>query len=145
MQFHSVSIGEIEDDIVNYFTHRFGTPPSALTPATDLKQMYKFNPTNWAQLADTLSNLPWMIHLGIRLAQGDMATVATVGQLAYLIFTKMQHVVVAPAPATHVTPVTALMSLSPHALPHSPNKPTVVAQPGSSKTGHKKGVASDKK
>jgi hypothetical protein len=39
MSLYSVSIADIEDDIVNYFAQRFGTDPTGLTPATDLKAM----------------------------------------------------------------------------------------------------------
>ena len=111
MQLYTVSIAEIEGDIVNYFSARYGTPPAALTPATDLKKMYNFNGSAWAQMGDTLSRQPWIIHLGIKLSQNDMMTVTTVGRLAYVIFSKMQHVVAATTPA-QVTPLKSLMNLS---------------------------------
>jgi hypothetical protein len=116
MQLFSVSIGEIEEDIVAYFVKTMGASPSSLTPATDLRKMFRFSAAAWAQLADTLSNQGWMLHIGVRLAQADMMTVSTVAQLSYLIFTRMRHVVVAAA-APSVTPLRDLMSMSALARP----------------------------
>jgi hypothetical protein len=111
MQLYSVSIGEIEDDIVGYFVNTMGASPSSLTPATDVRKMFSFGAAAWAQLADTLSNQPWMLHIGVRLAQADMMTVSTIAQLSYLIFTRMRHVVVA-ASAPSVAPLKDLMTIS---------------------------------
>jgi len=134
MSLYSVSIGDIEDDVTSYFSHRFGTDLSALTPATDVKQMYNFSADAWAQLGDTLSGLPWMRHLGVRLSHPDMMTVTTVGQLSFLIFSRMQHVVTAK-PATPVTPVNSLMRLSPHAL--AGGTPKGAGKPQKAKNGAK--------
>jgi hypothetical protein len=111
MQLFSVSIGEIEEDIVGYFVRTMGASPSSLTPATDVRKMFRFSAAAWAQLADTLSNQPWMLHIGVRLAQADMMTVSTIAQLSYLIFTRMRHVVV-PAAAPSVAPLKDLMRIS---------------------------------
>jgi hypothetical protein len=116
MQLFSVSIGEIEEDVVAYFVRTMGASPSSLTPATDLRKMFRFSAAAWAQLADTLSNQGWMLHIGVRLAQADMMTVSTVAQLSFLIFTRMRHVVAAAA-APSVTPLRDLMSMSALALP----------------------------
>jgi hypothetical protein len=51
----------------------------------------------WAQLADTLSNQPWILHIGVRLAPAGMMTVSTIAQISYLIFTRMRDVVVPAA------------------------------------------------
>ena len=133
MQLYSVSIGDIENDIVNYFSSRYGTDPSALTPATDLKKTYNFKPPAWAQLGNALSHLPWMVHLGVILSANDMMTVSTVAQLAYCIYTKLQHVVIAPT-VTQVTPVKSLMSLSAHAVP-SPGGTVPKISKGPKKSG----------
>jgi hypothetical protein len=111
MQLYSVSIGEIEQDIVGYFVRTMGASPSSLTPATDVRKMFSFSAAAWAQLADTLSNQPWMLHIGVRLAQADMMTVSTIAQLSYLIFTRMRHVIVATN-APSVSPLKDLMSIS---------------------------------
>jgi hypothetical protein len=110
MQLFSVSIGEIEEDIVGYFVRTMGASPSSLTPATDVRKMFRFSAAAWAQLADTLSNQPWMLRIGVRLAPVDMMTVSTIAQLSHLIFTPMRHVVV-PAAAPSVAPVNDLMSI----------------------------------
>ena len=111
MQLYSISIGEIEEDIVGYFVRTMGASPSSLTPATDVRKMFRFSAAAWAQLADTLSNQPWMLHIGVRLAPADMMTVSTIAQVSYLIFTRMRHVVV-PAAAPSVAPLKDLMSIS---------------------------------
>jgi hypothetical protein len=111
MQLYSVSIGEIEEDIVGYFVKTMGASPASLTPATDVRKMFRFSAAAWAQLADTLSNQSWMLHVGVRLAQAEMMTVSTIAQLSYLIFTRMRHVVVA-AGAPSVAPLRDLMSIS---------------------------------
>ncbi len=111
MQLFSVSIGEIEEDTVGYFVRTLGASPSSLTPATDVRKMFRFSAAAWAQLADTLSNQPWMLHIGVRLAPADMMTVSTIAQISYLIFTRMRHVVV-PAAAPSVAPLKDLMSIS---------------------------------
>jgi hypothetical protein len=89
---NSVLIGEIQDDVVNYFVTRYGTDASDLTPATDLRKMYNFKATAWAQLGNTLSKKKWMKDLGVKLSQNDMMTVSTVAQLAFCIYTKAQNV-----------------------------------------------------
>jgi hypothetical protein len=119
MQLYSISIGEIEEDIVRYFVQTMGASPSSLTPATDLRKMFRFSAAAWAQLADTLSNQGWMLHIGVRLAQADMMTVSTVAQLSYLIFTRMRHVVVAAA-SPSVAPLKNLMSISARTLAPAP-------------------------
>jgi hypothetical protein len=111
MQLISASLADIEDDIINYFSERFGDDPSVLPPATDVRKMYNFKPPAWAQLGDTLSALPWMRHLGVVLSAADMGTVATIEQIAYLIWKRIQHIVAAAAPAT-ITPLTTLMKLN---------------------------------
>jgi hypothetical protein len=140
MQLFSVSIGEIEEDIVAYFVQTMGANPSSLTPATDLRKMFRFSAAAWAQLADTLSNQGWMLHIGVRLAQADMMTVSTVAQLSYLIFTRMRHVVVA-ATSPSVTPLTDLMGMSAlvHPIPASgsPRRRTATKR-GAAKTAAKK-------
>lgn len=78
----SVSIGEIEEDIVGYFVRTMGASPSSLTPATDVRKMFSFSGAAWAQLADTLSNQPWMLHIGVRLVSADMMTVSTIAQIS---------------------------------------------------------------
>jgi hypothetical protein len=116
MQLYSVSIGEIESDIVDYFVQRYGTNPVQLTPAADLRKMYNFGGAAWTELGDTISNLPWMMHLGARLSQNNMMTVSTVAQLAYLICSRMHHVVAAPS-TEQVTPLRSAMDLSADAYP----------------------------
>lgn len=111
MQLFSVSIGEIEEDIVGYFVRTMGASASSLTPATDVRKMFSFSGAAWAQLADTLSNQPWMLHIGVRLAPADMMTVSTIAQISYLIFSRMRHVV-APAAAPSISPLKDLMSIS---------------------------------
>jgi hypothetical protein len=110
-QLFSVSLADIENDLVDYFATRFGDDPSTLTPATDVKKMYNFNSAAWAQLADTLSSLPWMVHLGAVLAQGEMGNVSTLEQLAALIQKHIKHVV-ASASDLQVSPLAPLMKLS---------------------------------
>jgi hypothetical protein len=112
MHLFSVSIGEIEDDLVNYFVEtQPGTRPSELTPATDLKKKFRLSGAAWQQLGDDLSDQPWMVQLGVRLSPNDMMVVSTLGQLANRILTKMQHVVAAPTSA-QITPVKSLMDMS---------------------------------
>lgn len=138
MQLYSVSIGEIEEDIVRYFVQTMGANPSSLTPATDLRKMFRFSAAAWAQLADTLSNQPWMLHIGVRLAQADMMTVSTVAQLSYLIFTRMRHVVVA-ATAPSVAPLKDLMSISARTpAPAATSKRAVKKRPPAAKTSKKR-------
>jgi hypothetical protein len=132
MQLFSVSIGEIEEDIVAYFVNTMGASPSSLTPATDLRKMFRFSAAAWAQLADTLSNQGWMLQIGVRLAQADMLTVSTVAQLSYLIFTRMRHVVAAEA-APSVTPLRNLMTMA--ALTRSLKAPVATRKRAAAKRG----------
>jgi hypothetical protein len=111
MQLYSVSLADIEDHLVEYFAKHYGDDPSVLTPATDVRKMYNFKPGAWAELADALSKLPWMVHLGVVLVQNDMRTVSTLEQIAYLIFKRMQHVI-SPSKPVQVTPLATLMRLS---------------------------------
>jgi hypothetical protein len=110
-QLYSISLADIENDLVDYFSTRFGTNPSTLTPATNVKQMYNFSPPAWAQLADTLSMLPWMVHLGVVLAESEMGSVSTLAQIAALIQKNIKHVVAASADV-QVSPLAPLMKLS---------------------------------
>jgi hypothetical protein len=110
-QLYSVSLADIENDLVDYFSTRFGTPPSDLPPGTNVKQMYNFSPAAWAQLADTLSMLPWMVQLGVVLAESEIGTVSTLAQLAGLIQKNIKHVVASPADL-QVSSLAPLMKLS---------------------------------
>jgi hypothetical protein len=112
MQLFSVSIGDIEDDIVDYFIRtQPGTKPSELTPATDLKKHFRFSGAAWQRIGDDMSDQPWMQHLSVRLSPADMMVVSTLQQLASRILQKMQHVVAAPATA-RVTPLKSMMEMS---------------------------------
>ena len=146
MQLFSISIGEIEEDVVGYFVQTMGASPSSLTPATDLRKMFRFGAAAWMQLADTLSNQGWMLHIGVRLAQADMMTVSTVAQLSYLIFTRMRHVVVAAA-APSVTPLRDMMRMSalarPLQAPIAPRKRTVARRRPAGKAAKKRQRASN--
>ena len=131
-QLYSVSLSDIENDLVDYFATRFGTNPSALTPATNVKQMYNFSPAAWAQLADTLSMLPWMVHLGVVLAESEMNNVSTLAQIAALIQKHIKHVV-APSADVQVSPLAPLMKLSRQAeqAPVQPPPPAPGSPPSS--------------
>jgi hypothetical protein len=129
-QLFSVSLADIENDLVDYFATRFGTNPSNLPPATNVKQMYNFSPAAWAQLADTLSMLPWMVHLGVVLAESEMGSVSTLAQLAALIQKQIKHVVASTADL-QVSPLAPLMKLSRQAqqTPAQPSPPPADASP----------------
>lgn len=96
----TVSIGDVEDELVAYFHDTYGTPVSALSPATDLKKLYGFSGTAWVDVGDKISELPWMDKLSVDLTTTDMMLVSTLGQLAYRIVSKMPQVVSAGPRAT---------------------------------------------
>jgi hypothetical protein len=111
MQLFSVSISEIEIDLIHYFKSNFPQDAAPIFPGSDVKKRYRYTPEAWAELADELSTLQWMIHLGVVLIQDDMRGVSTIAQLAGLIFKHIRHVV---APKSHVvvTSLTTLMRYS---------------------------------
>lgn len=109
MQLLTVSIGDVEDDLVAFFVRHYGTPTTALTPATNLRTLYGFSGNAWIQLGDVISDLPWMRRLGVRLSPQDMMAVSTLGQLAYRIVSKMRQVV-AIASYTALASVKTLMT-----------------------------------
>jgi hypothetical protein len=111
MQLYSVSIREIETDLINYFKASFPADTAPIFPGSDVKKRYRYTPEAWAELADELSKLPWMVHLGVVLIQDDMRGVSTIAQLASLIFKVIRHVV-APMARVEVTPLTTLMRSS---------------------------------
>ena len=111
MQLFSVSIREIEIDLINYFKSSFPEDTAPIFPGSDVRRRYRYTPEAWAELADELSTVPWMIHLGVVLIQDDMRGVSTIAQLAGLIFKHIRHVV-APKTRVEVTPLTTLMRSS---------------------------------
>jgi hypothetical protein len=111
MQLYSVSINEIEIDLIHFFKTTFAEDTAPIFPGSDVKKRYRYTPESWAQLADDLSTLPWMIQLGVVLIQDDMRGVATIAQLAGLVFKHIRHVV-APKNRLEVIPLTTLMRSS---------------------------------
>jgi hypothetical protein len=111
MQLFSVSIREIEIDLINYIKSSFPQYTAPILHGSDVKRRYRYTPEAWAELADELSTVPWMIHLGVVLIQDDMRGVSTIAQLAGLIFKHIRHVVAAKT-RVKVTPLTTLMRSS---------------------------------
>jgi hypothetical protein len=116
MQFYSLSLADIENDLVDYFSSTFHDDPSVLTPATDVRKMYNYTGQSWAELADALSDQTWMRNLGVVLAQGMMSSISTIAQLALLIQKHIKHVVASSAPFP-VTPMAPLMKAARLAAP----------------------------
>jgi hypothetical protein len=108
MQLYSVSINEIETDLINYFRANFPADTAPIFPGSDVKKRYRYTPEAWAELADELSQLPWMVRLGVVLIQDDMRGVTTIAQLAGLISKHIRQVV-APKAHAEVTPLSTLM------------------------------------
>ncbi|HLX13614.1 MAG TPA: hypothetical protein VKS24_00205 [Bradyrhizobium sp.] len=93
-KFLSVSQADIEDHIIAYFVAKFGgTDPASLTAATDLKQRFNYSDPSWAAFAGTLTAMPWMKQIGVRLAQPEMAGATTLGALVALIWKKVPKLV----------------------------------------------------
>lgn len=111
MQLFSVSIREIETDLIHFFQGLFPDDTAPIFPGSDVKKRYQYTPDSWAELADELSTEPWMKQIGVVLIQDDMRAVSTIAQLASLISSLIRHVVAAQAPVD-VTPLKTLMRSS---------------------------------
>ena len=111
MQLFSVSIREIETDLINFFKAAFPADTAPIFPGSDVKKRYRYTPEAWAELADELSTEPWMIHIGVVLIQDDMRGVSTIAQLAGSISKLIRHVV-APQARVEVTPLSTMMRAS---------------------------------
>jgi hypothetical protein len=85
----SVSQADIEDHIITYFVVAFGASAASLSAATDLKLRFNFSDAGWAAFAEILDAQGWMKLIKVRLAQAEMATATTLGQLVSLIWKKV--------------------------------------------------------
>jgi hypothetical protein len=134
MQLFSVSIREIETDLIHYFQRLFPEDTAPIFPGSDVKKRYRYTPESWAELADELSTEQWMIQLGVVLIQNDMRAVSTIAQLAGLISSHIRHVVASQA-RVEVTPLKTLMrSSQPISAPiEAPKKPPKRSKPAAKK------------
>lgn len=82
----TLSVKQIADNLITYFADWSGDPRQDFTEGTDVKARYLFSDAAWADMADGLSQLDWMVTLKVRLKQGEMNTVPRIGQLATLIW-----------------------------------------------------------
>ncbi|WP_407147849.1 hypothetical protein [Bradyrhizobium sp. ORS 86] len=139
MQLFSVSIREIQIDLIHYFQGLFPQDTAPIFPGTDVKKRYRYTPEAWAEVADELSTEQWMVHLGVVLIQDDMRFVSTIAQLASLISNHIHHVV-APQARVEVTPLTTLMRSSKPVLAsiETPKKPTKRAKAAARKAKKRK-------
>jgi hypothetical protein len=108
----SVSLADIEDHLVDYFCDRFHASPATVFPATNVYKDFNFKPAAWRELADALSALPWMQHIGVVLVQADMVPLTTIEQIAYLIFKRIKQVVTTESVVGAAVPLSALMKAS---------------------------------
>jgi len=108
MQLYSISINEIEDDLIDFFRSEWPQHPAPIFPGTDVRNTFNYPPKAWAELADRLSEEPWMRQINVRLFQADMRNLSTVEHIALLISKRLRHVV-APHAQMPVTPLTSLM------------------------------------
>lgn len=93
MQLYSLSLEDIENDLASFFAGHFNTDPSKFPPAANVKTMFNLSTNAWEQMGDVISEQNWMRQIGVVLGPNDMDTVSTVGQVAYLIFKRIKHVV----------------------------------------------------
>ncbi|MDB5654127.1 MAG: hypothetical protein JWQ94_1740 [Tardiphaga sp.] len=127
MQLFSVSLKEIEDDLIHYFATTFPSDPAPIFTGTNVKKRYRYTNESWGDLADTLSLETWMIHLGVVLIQDDMRDFSTIEQLAVLISKHIRHVVSSKAPQS-VIPLNTIMRASISRISPTP-KTTAAAAP----------------
>ena len=82
-------LGTIRNHVISYFAWRFNRPPGDFKGGTRVRNAFR-NDEAWAALADTFNSMPWMQAIGVMLSQNDMGDVATIGELATLINSKVR-------------------------------------------------------
>jgi hypothetical protein len=104
----SASITDIEDHLIDYFARMFNKPTTFFVSSTNVKTTFNFGDAAWAHTADEINRLAWMRHLNVRIAQGDMGSNQTIGQLTILIWNKVAHLLVGSALPRSVTSLSSL-------------------------------------
>jgi hypothetical protein len=78
----------VEDHVIGYFADRFHYPTTAFKWDTNVRKAFNFDPTAWAEIADQLNRKDWMIQIHVLLAQREMGSKNTIGDLTSLICDK---------------------------------------------------------
>jgi hypothetical protein len=78
----------VEDQVIGYFSDRFHYPTTAFKWDTNVRKAFNFDSTAWAEIADQLNRKDWMIQIHVLLAQQEMGSKNTIGDLTSLICDK---------------------------------------------------------
>jgi hypothetical protein len=78
----------VEDHVIGYFADRFHYPNTVFKWDTNVRKAFNFDSTAWAEIADQLNRKDWMIQIHVLLAQREMGSKNTIGDLTGLICDK---------------------------------------------------------
>jgi hypothetical protein len=95
----AVSKDTIRANVIRFFHNEFGDPISWFKGSTNVRKGYKYTPEQWIEVGETISGLPWMRRLQVKLRpETDMPPLSTIDDLTCAIWRKLQKVVVVAEP-----------------------------------------------
>ena len=90
----AVSKDTIRAYVIRYFHEEFGDPISWFKGSTNVRKAYKYKAEQWIEVGPTLSGLPWMRRLEVKLLSTDMPPLSTIDDLTDAILSKLQQVMI---------------------------------------------------
>jgi hypothetical protein len=104
----AISKDVIRANVILFFHDEFGDPISWFNGGTNVRKGYRYQDEQWMEVGPTLSGLPWMMRLHVKLPADDMRDLSTIDNITDAIWGKLQQVVFAAAPLdTHTIEVFA--------------------------------------